>query len=133
VIYFIMPVGSDPKFHHKRRILERILGDIGQTGHFPLEAKTSLEFSLDAALQDMHAADLIIGDLALERPSCYFEVGLAQGAGLYVALIAPLGTPIHQVAGRDRVAFYGNDGSYEAIIRNLLLPESDGLLYRPGR
>jgi hypothetical protein len=131
MIYFIMPVGSDPQFHHKRRILELALRDVDQTGHFPLEVNTGREFSLDSALQDMRAADLIIGDLALERPSCYFEVGLAQAAGLYVALVAPVGTPIHQVSGRGRVAFYSNDSSYEAVIRELLRRNSGELLHRP--
>jgi hypothetical protein len=68
----------------------------------------------------MVQANRIIADLALERPSCYFEVGLAQSAGLRVDLIAPTGTPIHQVAGRQRVHRYSSPREYEALVHRLV-------------
>lgn len=75
----------------------------------------------------MRRAPLIIADLALERPSCYFEVGLAQASGLTVRFLAPAGTPIHQLEGRDSVAFYSNMGEYERIIELLLEdPSAEG-------
>ncbi len=120
MIYFILPVGSDILFPRKRAILERILADLREEGHFPFERPNAPTFDLEQALNQMSEAKAIIGDLALERPSCYFEVGLAQGAGLSVVLIAPEGTPVHQVSQRDDVRFYADLEAYERLTRELL-------------
>jgi hypothetical protein len=120
MIYFIMPVGSDIQFWSKRSILERVLNDFEEEGHFPLERASAPSFEVEKSLHEMSGAKLIIGDLALERPSCYFEVGLAQGAHLPVELIAPERTPLHQVSRREDVRFYANLEAYEELIRQLL-------------
>jgi hypothetical protein len=120
MIYFIMPVGSDPQFTRKRLILKGVLERSDQTGHFPLEKREEGEFDVDVAISEMERSQLIIADLALERPSCYFEVGIAQAAGLNVHLIASAGTAIHQVAGRAHVLFYEDENDYENLIMMLI-------------
>src|SRR4051794_30770916 len=100
-----MPVGSDHAYVKKRDILDEVLARRERLGHFPLEKRRGGGFELEEALADMRDARVIIADLGLERPSCYFEVGLAQGAGLHVRIIAPTGTDIHQVGGRDSVEY----------------------------
>lgn len=122
MIYLIMPVGSDPDFIAKRAVLERLLSVAGAVGHFPLARERSGSTAADRAVAEMKTARVVIGDLALERPSCYFEVGLAQGAGVEVSLIAPEGTQLHQVEGRERVAFYQGMDGYEALMRTLIQP-----------
>jgi hypothetical protein len=118
LIYFIMPVGSDPNFEHKRAILDEVLRAFGITGHFPME--TSWTATASAIVSEMRTADAIVADLALERPSCYYEVGLAEGAGLEVSLIAPRGTDIHQSTRRSEVAFYDGYAEYEALVTALI-------------
>jgi hypothetical protein len=120
MIYFIMPVGSDTLFPTKRSILEHVLVNFKEEGHFPLERASAAAFEVEQVVDEMSAAKLIIGDLALERPSCYFEVGIAQGARLPVELIAPEGTPVHQVSHREDVSFYVNLEAYEELIGELL-------------
>jgi hypothetical protein len=120
MIYFIMPVGSDPEYARKRRTLKGILDRNGRVGHFPLEQLPYCEFDLKHTIEDMAAAEQIIADLALERPSCYFEIGLAQGAGRDVLLIAPEGAAIHQVAGRGRVRYYKGQRGYELLMESLI-------------
>jgi nucleoside 2-deoxyribosyltransferase len=56
----------------------------------------------------MKAASLIVADLSLERPSCYYELGVAQALGRPTFLLAVTGTAIHQVADRDRIHFYAD-------------------------
>lgn len=125
VIYFIMPVSSDSDFMTKRRSAQRVLDSLVANGHFPME-KGRLEEDLTVAsiVAEMAAATQIVADLALERPSCYFEVGVAQAAGLTVDLIAPTDTPIHQVVGRRRVHYYSSPEEYEALLHQLLSRDS---------
>jgi hypothetical protein len=125
MIYFVMPVGSDPNFADKRSILRRVLDGTKELGHFPLESGDGSPFDMERALFDMSMARIIVCDLALERPSCYFETGLAQAAHIPVRLIAPAGTAVHQVAGRDRVRYYADLSGYEDLIRKIVSTPSD--------
>lgn len=54
------------------------------------------------------------------KPSCYFELGLAQAIGKDVYLIAKHGTNIHQAHGRNMTRFYTNLQNYEQIICQVL-------------
>src|SRR6478736_2045340 len=109
VVYLIMPVGSDPDFTLKRSLLERVFAQNDLSGYIPPENAENLIFEPDVAVAEMKKAHVIIADLTLERPSCYFEVGLAQGAQLDVHLIASEGTPVHLVGRRDGVTFYDSN------------------------
>ena len=52
----------------------------------------------------------ILADVSLERPSCYFELGLMRATNVPIYLIAAEATPIHQVgdSGAADVAFYSS-------------------------
>lgn len=126
-IYMILPVDSDPEYAMKREILDKITVEMAIAVHYPLErVDFGSEFNLSAALAQMESAELVIVDLALERPSCYYELGLAQACGRPTSLVAPLGTPIHQAADRASVLFYSDVIEYESIIRSCLEALSDG-------
>jgi nucleoside 2-deoxyribosyltransferase len=120
VIYFIMPVGSDPMYRERREALRHILRGRGKIGHFPLEHNENTELNLDSIIADMNSADQVVADLALERPSCYFEVGLAQALGKRVRLIAPIGTDVHQVGERELVERYDCFDEYKSIIDKII-------------
>jgi hypothetical protein len=55
----------------------------------------------------MQRAEFVLADLSLERPSCYFELGLAEAANAFF-LVAAAGTPIHQVGNAGKVVFYSD-------------------------
>lgn len=120
MFYFIMPVGSDPEYATKRMVLESLLQEFRAVGHFPLEDYSEAQFKAEVAVSEMGKADAIIADLAFERPSCYFEVGLAQGAGLKVELIAPVEAAIHQIGGREHLSFYAGVAEYEHLVRRFV-------------
>jgi nucleoside 2-deoxyribosyltransferase len=110
--FMIMPVGSDKQFPAKRRALSVILEERGHSAHFPLEEafheelEEHVSFNLRRAVEALEAADLVIADLSFERPSCYYELGLAQALGKRTLLIAQKDSQIHQAAGRQDVQFY---------------------------
>jgi hypothetical protein len=120
MIYFIMPVGSDASFSSKRAALNHLLEQFRMEGHFPLESRAHMSFRSAQAVADMREASLIIADLALERPSCYYEVGLAHGAGLAVACIAPAGTAIHQLDRRHQLTYYEGEEDYVRVVSELI-------------
>lgn len=113
-IYFITPVGSDPQYQLKRELLAQISKNTGREFFFPLERHSS--FTLDTARADLCNASLVIADLSLERPSCYFELGIAQALGVPVCIIAVLGTTLHQMAIPNSALLYPDLGQYSEII-----------------
>lgn len=113
-IYFITPVGSDPQYQLKRELLAQVSKAAGREFYFPLERHSG--FSLDTARTDMGNASLVIADLTLERPSCYFELGIAEAVGVPVFIIAAVGTTLHQTAKPDSVLLYADIGQYREIV-----------------
>jgi hypothetical protein len=63
---------------------------------------------------------LPLADLSLERPSCYYELGLAEALGKPVYLIAAEGTDIHQTASRRLVSFYNGQEDFIILLKHIL-------------
>lgn len=126
-VYVIMPVGADPDYEQKRKILGRVAAALGVECHLPMETREDGRESPGDVMRSMNVADAVIGDLSLERPSCYFELGLAQALGKPTVLIAKRGTVIHQAFGRQDTEFFDNLREYSEILeRALSRPESVG-------
>ncbi|MFD5846834.1 hypothetical protein [Streptomyces chartreusis] len=123
-IYSIMPVSSDDDYHEKRSHLSSTARELSLSVHFPLDRglpEIGKEFDLVRVVDEIKRAALVIADLSLERPSCYYELGLAQALGAQVALIAMSGTNIHQAFGRNSVAEFRDLRDYPATVRRVLL------------
>jgi nucleoside 2-deoxyribosyltransferase len=116
--YMICPVGTDPDFVSKRSVLESVGSRFGLPPFFPFERRG--DFSVAAALRDMRGADLVVADLSYERPSCYFEMGLAEAVGKRVFLLAKEGTRIHQVGHPQSISFYSELPDYAAAVSKIL-------------
>jgi hypothetical protein len=117
-VYIIAPVGSDPEYATKRGVLARIAENISCDFFFPLERRGT--FSIDQARSDLRHASLVIADLSLERPSCYFELGIAQAMDTPVCIIASLGTRLHQTAKKDVPLLYANLNQYCEVVTRLV-------------
>ena len=116
--YFIAPVGSDPRFPEKKRIIEDVARELGLEPLFPLERHNM--FAKKTAADDIRGAEIVLADLSFARPSCYYEIGLADALGATVQMIAEVGTEIHQVADRGQVATYRGLDEYRiAVVRAL--------------
>ncbi|MFI6434761.1 hypothetical protein [Streptomyces sp. NPDC050759] len=122
-IYSIMPVSSDKEFTQKRAGMSTVSSEFNLTVHFPLDRglpNPGEEFDLARVVGEMKQAALVIADLSLERPSCYYELGLAQALGVRVALIAIAGTNVHQAFGRNAITEYPNLQEYPSVLRRIL-------------
>jgi hypothetical protein len=98
-VYIISPVASDPDFENKRGIITSVSRSLGVQPLFPLDRDPGV---------------------ALERASCYFELGLAEATGVEVGILAKAGTPIHQVGYASQVNFYRTLEEYSRIVTGLL-------------
>lgn len=119
-VFLVAPYSLDPHFKEKSLILSELAREAGvKIGWASPEYVRASAGGL-VGLGDLKQADVVIGDLSFERPSCYFEVGLANGLNKPVFLIAKQGTSLHQVAGRDAVEFYSTIEQYKQVVQRIL-------------
>jgi hypothetical protein len=121
LVYVIMPVGSDPDAEPRRERIVAIADALGLDTYFPLDHRTHGEDFDPATLRfEMQRATVAVADLSLERPSCYYELGVVVGVGLPTVVVAAAGTPIHQTADRASVAFYDSLDGLGKILEDRL-------------
>ena len=118
--YVIMPVGADQQFANKRSILQKVADKEGLTPYFPFDRTSNMTFDKERTLSVIRDSDFVLADLSMERPSCYFELGLAQALGKDVYLIAQQDTDIHQAHGRGLTRFYKDLPGYEQVVSSVL-------------
>jgi hypothetical protein len=123
-VYVIMPFASDREYAAKRDALNRAARLAQVELHLPLEKSRNRTINPSEVLSDLRLANLVIADLSLERPSCYFELGLAQALEKPCVLIASRGSAVHQAFGRDEVSFYNDLEDYAALIGRVLNSQS---------
>ena len=132
-MYFsvIMPsAGHDLLHAEKKAAIESTAAVCGLAVRFP-PASPYKSFDLDAALNELRNAGFVLADLTGERPSCYYELGLAEAMGKKVFLLAVKGTPIHQAASRRSTTFFTDMKEFRALIR-AIFSEGQGMPIRSG-
>jgi len=117
-VYVIMPVQSDPHYKEKRAVLSSAAVHAGIDVHFPLDHLSAhgADFDLEETLSALSHSIGVVADLSLERPSCYYELGLAQALKVPVVLVAQAGTVIHQADYRGSVVEYSDSKSYGDVL-----------------
>ncbi|NRA54879.1 MAG: hypothetical protein HRU23_12100 [Gammaproteobacteria bacterium] len=118
--HVVMPIGPNPNKDKCQKLISDVAHDHGLRPHFPRYATEDPVFNLQSTLQDLSKSEFVLVDLSLERPSCYYELGLAEALGKPVYLIAIEGTDIHQTASRKLVRFYKNNDDLVDLVRDIL-------------
>ena len=77
-------------------------------------------FDLDATRRTIRSVDLVFADLSHERPSCYYELGLAEALGAKVVCVAAIGTEIHQTSYRGAVTVFSDLSEFAKIFKAAL-------------
>lgn len=116
--YIVAPVGSDPEYAAKRAIVSEVAAPFGVTPLFPLDRSPLV--AMERASNDIRSARFVLADLTFERPSCYFELGVAEATGVDVCIIAKAGTAIHQIGYASQVSFYRDLADYKRVVTDLL-------------
>ena len=119
-VEIVMPIGSDPGFADKQAAIGRGARLAGFQASFPDYQVLQPAFQLSALIAHMRGAAVVLADVTGERPSCYYEVGVAEALGIPTLLIAEAGTAIHQAGGRAEAKYYADLGDLEAVTAELL-------------
>jgi len=125
--FMITPRSSDPLFQGKRQIVEKVSNHCGIKVHYSTGYPVYSDQDSQQSAALLQNSDFCIADLSYERPSCYFETGLAQCKGKPIDLIAQAGTTIHQVFNRDGVKFFKDLSDYETLIATIITSRIDQL------
>ncbi len=83
-------------------------------------------FDLADLSAELERSDVVLADLSGERPSCYYEVGVAETLGKPLLVIAREGTPIHQLGMRSLTRFYKSIAHMESVLEDCLAAWKEG-------
>ncbi len=120
-VYVIMPVSSDPQAHLKSQFLSDVAVQLQLQLCLPRYEKADAVFNLGETLEMMRNAAFVFADLSLARPSCYYELGLAEALGKPVYAIAQTGTDIHQTSFRNQVKYYAGLDDFQSVVKEILV------------
>jgi hypothetical protein len=123
-VFVIMPSIRFNGSMQKLAILRRQSTVLGWQIHIPDYDHTAPSFDLPATRQLIQSSEIVFADLSFERPSSYFELGLAEAYEASVCLVAAANTPIHQATRRNAVSYFSSMSEFEALFRSAL--ESPG-------
>jgi hypothetical protein len=122
-VFVIMPVGSDPTHGQRRARIDAAIHSLGMIAYHPLDHRRTVDdMTAEQIRGEVRACTVALADLSLERPSCYYELGVVHGTGLPVAVVAEVGTMIHQTADRWSLSYYDSLDDLESQVRTALLP-----------
>lgn len=112
-VLVVMPVRTDKNCEAKRATIAKAFGDDALLPKV-VEINDPQDFDLVEAIRKLKEAKLVIADLSFERPSCYYELGMAQALGLPTLLLAQEGTRLYQHSGA--VTFYKDLEEFQQIV-----------------
>ncbi len=116
-VFVIMPISGIQTASAKLRILTEVAQERNWSAHLPAYDPDAPDFNLNETIREMHASNLIVADLTGERPSCYYELGLAEALHLPIFAIAERQTEIHQTSIRGEVRSYANLDEFTQLIK----------------
>jgi nucleoside 2-deoxyribosyltransferase len=122
-VHVIMPVGSDLFAMEKKKAIADGAARAGFEIRFPDYLPLKPTFKISELIAEILGADCVIADLSHERPSCYYELGIAEALGKRVYLVAKTGTPIHQSAARSMVRYYVDIADLAKSVEQVLKSE----------
>ena len=122
-VFVIMPVGSDPAHGERRARIDAAITSLGMVPYHALDHRGHADDMTAAEIRDEISGCVVaLADLSLERPSCYYELGIVHGMGAPVAVVAEVGTMIHQTADRWRLSYYDSMADLQAQVQAVLTP-----------
>ena len=119
-VFVIMPISGIGTASDKLRIVKEVAQERDWYAHLPIYDPDAPVFNLKETIREMRASNLVVADLTSERPSCYYELGLAEALYLPIFAIAEQHTEIHQTSIRGEVRSYENLDGFTQLIKRAL-------------
>ncbi|GGE29196.1 hypothetical protein GCM10011360_16630 [Primorskyibacter flagellatus] len=120
LVFVVMPIGGIETASDKLRIVKEVANEQRWSAHLPSYNPDAPVFNLNETIREMRASSLVVADLTAERPSCYYELGLAEALRLPVFAIAEKHTDIHQTSIRGEVRTYETIEEFRQLIKRAL-------------
>ncbi len=111
-----MLISSDPEYDLKSEIIKKVSYNYKMKAYFPFDNKQGNSYNF---FSELSTSSFVFADLSFERPSCYYELGVAQALKKSAFIVARLGTPIHQAQGY--VNYYDGLPQYEELVRKAIV------------
>lgn len=119
-VFVVMPSSVFMHSIEKKEIIRLCALESGWSLQIPEYEKRAPSFDLSSTMAALREIDLALVDLSDERPSCYFELGLAEASGTEIAAVALKNTPIHQTSLRESIVFFDDLADFRERIRKIL-------------
>jgi len=116
----IMPMGSDEDASKKQHLIQQVARTRDLVVHLPKYDSSKPSFDIHRELEELKGSLFVIADLSLERPSCYYELGIAEALEKKIYLIARAGTTIHQTVNRKDIQYYRDMNHLQILIDNII-------------
>jgi hypothetical protein len=116
--FVIMPSATYPAFKERRELFNNLATALRVEFNIPDYDRAAPNFDIKETIATIKTSDGVIADLSFERPSCYFELGIAEAVNANIALVAVKGTVVHQTSLRKSVFFYENMDSLASYLRD---------------
>lgn len=118
-LQIVLPVRSDPHFKFKRLMWLDVARSSGHEIVMP-DGTPPGAFDLERALEVLNTVQLVVADLTFERPSCYYELGLAQALGLPAVVLNRADCAKHQHAPVVAQYSYEDLSDYAGVVKQIL-------------
>jgi hypothetical protein len=115
-ICFIAPAQTDEDAAEKAAI---VLAEAEARSVEIIIPQFSTEFGrieLDNFKGDLNKVCGVLADVSFERPSVYYELGVAEALGIPCVLIARVGTAIHQSTYSRSVTYYESLTDFRSVL-----------------
>lgn len=119
-LFVIMPIGSNKSAPEMLQIVSEAAKRYGWAARLPSYDQSAPVFSLNETLEELRASSLVFADLSYSRPSCYYELGLAEALHRPVFAVAISGSAIHQASVRNEVKFYDTDDDFRLLAESAI-------------
>jgi len=113
-------MGSDEHASKKQHLIQQVAQTHDLVVHLPKYNLSEPSFDIHVELEDLKGSLFVIADLSLERPSCYYELGIAEALAKKIYLIAHTGTDIHQTVNRIDIQFYRDMNHHKILIDEII-------------
>lgn len=123
-VFVVMPSVRFSGSAEKLRIITETVNMEAWDAYLPDYDHRAPSFDLTISQQAMRTSAFVFADLTHERPSCYFEVGIAESCGAALVTAAAKGTDIHQMSRPSNTKFFASLDEFRDIFCQALKSHS---------
>ena len=120
-MFVIMPMHDKAVAESKISVINQMKTLHGWDVFLPRYDRQNPSFDLSNIIDEVADCAVVFADLTGERPSCYFELGVAETLSKPIVIAAEIETDIHQTSYRDKVNFFAGLDQFQILVSATML------------